>query len=489
MKIKTLTPSRLTMSLIAAGVIGTTAATAAIGTASHAENAPPAMTQPAQPAVGMTSVPNFAQITREYGPAVVNISVSGTKKVALQQDPFAQFFGGMPGMPGFPGFPGQMVPGTREVPIRGEGSGFIVSADGLILTNAHVVQDANEVTVKLTDRREYRAKVLGSDPVTDVAVIKIDAKNLPVVRLGSVDNLQVGDWVLAIGSPYGLENTATAGIVSAKGRSLPDDTSVPFIQTDVAVNPGNSGGPLFNSRGEVVGINSQIYTRTGGFQGLSFAIPINIATKIKDEIVAHGKASHAMLGVTVQEVNQDLANSFKLDSPSGALVASVEKGSAADKAGLKSGDVIRAIDGRPVVSSGDLSSIITLEDPGTRVKLDIWRDGKPVQVTATLGKYGKQETVAAANAQTGQHARLGLALRPLTPDEQQQAGTPGLLVEQAEGAAAKAGIQPGDIILSVNGVPTRNVDEVRSAVAKAGKTAALLVQRGDGKLFVPVQIG
>ncbi|ANN71400.1 DegQ family serine endoprotease [Bordetella bronchialis] len=486
MKIKTLTPSRLTMSLIAAGVIGATAATAAIGTASHAENAPPAMTQPA---VGMTSVPNFAQITREYGPAVVNISVSGTKKVALQQDPFAQFFGGMPGMPGFPGFPGQMGPGTREVPIRGEGSGFIVSADGLILTNAHVVQDANEVTVKLTDRREYRAKVLGSDPVTDVAVIKIDAKNLPVVRLGSVDNLQVGDWVLAIGSPYGLENTATAGIVSAKGRSLPDDTSVPFIQTDVAVNPGNSGGPLFNSRGEVVGINSQIYTRTGGFQGLSFAIPINIATKIKDEIVAHGKASHAMLGVTVQEVNQDLADSFKLDSPSGALVASVEKGSAADKAGLKSGDVIRAIDGRPVVSSGDLSSIITLEDPGTRVKLDIWRDGKPVQVTATLGKYGKQETVAAANAQTGQHARLGLALRPLTPDEQQQAGTPGLLVEQAEGAAAKAGIQPGDIILSVNGVPTRNVDEVRSAVSKAGKTAALLVQRGDGKLFVPVQIG
>ncbi|CAM3494410.1 Peptidase [Bordetella sputigena] len=487
MKFKTFSPTRLTMSLVAAGVIGATAAAGIMGTASHAENAPPALTQQVQPAAGTMSLPNFAQITRQYGPAVVNISVSGTKKVALQQDPFAQFFGGMPG---FPGMPGQMGPGgTREVPIRGEGSGFIISPDGLILTNAHVVQDANEVTVKLTDRREYRAKVLGSDPVTDVAVIKIDASHLPVVKLGNVDDVNVGDWVLAIGSPYGLENTATAGIVSAKGRSLPDDTSVPFIQTDVAVNPGNSGGPLFNTRGEVVGINSQIYTRTGGFQGLSFAIPINVATKIKDEIVAHGKVRHAMLGVTVQEVNQELANSFKLDSPTGALVASVEKGSAADKAGLKSGDVIRAIDGRPIVSSGDLSSVITLQDPGQRVKLDVWRNGKPIEVTATLGTYGKADAVASDASQGGQHAKLGLALRPLTPDEQEQAGTQGLLVEQAEGAAAKAGIQAGDIILSVNGVPTRSVNEVRSAVAKAGKTAALLVQRGDGKLFVPVQIG
>jgi serine protease Do len=479
MKTKRFVPSRLAMAMLAAGVIGGATATAAI-TTSHAQTAP-ALVQQAQPAAGAGALPSFAQITRQYGPAVVNISVTGTKKVSLaDEDPFAQLFG----------FPGQMGQApVREVPIRGEGSGFILSPDGIILTNAHVVQGASEVTVKLTDRREFRAKVLGSDPMTDVAVIKINASNLPVVRIGDDNALQVGDWVLAIGSPYGLENTATAGIVSAKGRSLPDDTSVPFIQTDVAVNPGNSGGPLFNARGEVVGINSQIYTRTGGFQGLSFAIPIDVATKIKDEIVAHGKVRHAMLGVTAQEVNQDLANSFKLDSPSGALIASVQKGSAADKAGLKSGDVIRAIDGRPIIASGDLSGIISLASPGQRIKLDIWRDGKPEQLTATLGTYSKQDTVASDATQSDQHGKLGLALRPLTPDEQQQAGTQGLLVQQAQGPAAKAGIQPGDVILAVNGVPTRTVDEARSAITKAGKTAALLVQRGDDKIFVPVQIG
>jgi serine protease Do len=479
MKTKRFVPSRLAMAMLAAGVIGGATATAAI-TASHAQSAP-ALVEQAQPAAGSGALPSFAQITRQYGPAVVNISVTGTKKVSLaDEDPFAQLFG----------FPGQMGQApVREVPIRGEGSGFILSPDGIILTNAHVVQGASEVTVKLTDRREFRAKVLGSDPMTDVAVIKINASNLPVVRIGDDNALQVGDWVLAIGSPYGLENTATAGIVSAKGRSLPDDTSVPFIQTDVAVNPGNSGGPLFNARGEVVGINSQIYTRTGGFQGLSFAIPIDVATKIKDEIVAHGKVRHAMLGVTAQEVNQDLANSFKLDSPSGALIASVQKGSAADKAGLKSGDVIRAIDGRPIIASGDLSGIISLASPGQRIKLDIWRDGKPEQLTATLGTYSKQDTVASDATQSDQHGKLGLALRPLTPDEQQQAGTQGLLVQQAQGPAAKAGIQPGDVILAVNGVPTRTVDEARSAISKAGKTAALLVQRGDDKIFVPVQIG
>jgi len=298
----------------------------------------------------------------------------------------------------------------------------------------------------------------------------------------------VGEWVLAIGSPFGLENTATAGIVSAKGRSLPDDSAVPFIQTDVAVNPGNSGGPLFNDRGEVVGINSQIYSRSGGYQGLSFAIPIDIANSIKDQIIATGKVEHARLGVVAQEVNQALADSFKLDAPTGALIANVQAGSAAAKAGLKAGDVIRAIDDRPVVSSGDLASIISLSRPGKRVTLDVWRDGSRKALTATL-EASDDGVAAAATADPAHQARLGLALRPLSPDEQQAAGSGGLLVQQATGPAAKAGIQAGDVILAVNGTAARSVDQVRDAIKQSGKQVALLVQRGASKLFVPVRIG
>jgi len=480
MKTSQMKPSRLVMALLAAGAIGGAGATAVIGGVSMAAGAP-AVSAPLQ-AINSSTPPNFAQITRDYGPAVVNISVSGTRKVSLGDgDPFAQFFGQ------FPGARGQMP--SREVPMRGEGSGFIVSADGIILTNAHVVQDAKEVTVKLTDRREYKAKVLGSDPQTDVAVLKIDARNLPTVKVGDVNQLQVGEWVLAIGSPYGLENTATAGIVSAKGRSLPDDTSVPFIQTDVAVNPGNSGGPLFNDRGEVVGINSQIYSRTGGFQGLSFSIPIDVAYKIKNQILEHGKVQHARLGVTVQEVNQDLADSFKLDTPSGALVSSVEKGSAAAKAGLQPGDVVREIDGKTILSSGDLASTITLASPGEKIKLDIWRNGAHKQLTATLGSVPTDKTQASAGDQDVQRGQLGLALRPLSPQEQQAAGAEGLLIERSVGPAARAGIEPGDVLLSLNGVPVHSVGQVREALSKAGKTVALLVQRGEDKIFVPVQVG
>ncbi len=480
MKTSQMKPSRLVMALLAAGAIGGAGATAVIGGVSMAAGAP-AASAPFQ-AASQSTPPNFAQITRDYGPAVVNISVSGTRKVSADDgDPFAQFFGQ------FPGGRGQMP--SREVPMRGEGSGFIVNSDGIILTNAHVVQDAKEVTVKLTDRREFKAKVLGSDPQTDVAVIKIDAKNLPTVKVGDVGQLQVGEWVLAIGSPYGLENTATAGIVSAKGRSLPDDTSVPFIQTDVAVNPGNSGGPLFNDRGEVVGINSQIYSRTGGFQGLSFSIPIDVAYKIKDQILEHGKVQHARLGVTVQEVNQDLADSFKLDSPSGALVSSVEKGSAAAKAGLQPGDVVRQIDGKTIVSSGDLASTITLASPGEKIKLEIWRNGAHKELVATLGGIPADKAQASAGDQEVQRGQLGLALRPLSPQEQQAAGAEGLLIERSAGPAAKAGIEPGDVLLSLNGVPVHNIGQVKEALSKAGKTVALLVQRGEDKIFVPVQIG
>jgi serine protease Do len=334
------TPARLVLALAAAGVIGGAGATWFHG--AHAQAAVSSAPAVASAAVtpAPAGLPDFAQIADRHGAAVVNISVSGTRKVSEAEsggfpgidprDPFDEFFRRFQGG-------GPRGGSTVEQPVRGQGSGFIVSSDGIILTNAHVVRDASEVTVKLTDRREFQAKVLGADPKTDVAVLRIDAKGLPTVPMGSAKALRAGEWVLAIGSPYGFDNSVTAGVVSAKGRSLPDDSMVPFIQTDVAVNPGNSGGPLFNARGEVVGINSQIYSQSGGYQGLSFAIPIEIATQVKDQIVATGKARHAKLGVTVQEVNQSLADSFKLERPEGALVSGIEPDGPADKAGLKSG--------------------------------------------------------------------------------------------------------------------------------------------------------
>ena len=473
--------SHIAAAIVAAGVFGAAGATVFTKTSAPDVQTVAAATSQAAP-VGVVSPPDFSQITERYGPAVVNISVSGTTKVALNQDedPFAQFFN-----QGKDPQAGQ----TREVPTRGEGSGFIVNADGIILTNAHVVKDAKEVVVKLTDRREFTAKVLGSDPQTDIAVLKIEAKNLPVVTLGNVADLKVGSWVLAIGSPYGLENTVTAGVVSAKGRSLPNDGSVPFIQTDVPINPGNSGGPLFNARGEVVGINSQIYSQTGGYQGVSFAIPIDVATKIKDQIVAGGQARHARLGVTIQDVNQALADSFKLESPSGALISSVQKGGPADKAGLKVGDVIRTIDGKPILISGDLPATIGLALPGEKVKLGVWRNGHNEEVVAQLGDASKDTERTAMKDQGVHGGKLGLALRELDAREQRAAGTDGLLIEQVGGAAAQAGVEAGDLLLSLNGTPVKTVEQVRELVAKAGKTVALLVQRGENKIFLPVRIG
>ena len=495
MKTVSFKSTRLVIALLAAGVIGGAGVTAFHAERAHAASAPVVATSvSASPNVPVV-LPDFAQIVQRYGPAVVNISVTSSTKVSndmpmaghsdpFGNDPFFEFFRQ------FQQGQGQGQSGTREVPTRAEGSGFIVSPEGLILTNAHVVRNAKEVTVKLTDRREFRARVLGADPKTDIAVLKIDAHNLPVVALAKTSNLQVGDWVLAIGSPFGFENSVSAGIVSAKGRSLPNDSAVPFIQTDVAVNPGNSGGPLFNTRGEVVGINSQIYSQTGGFEGLSFAIPINVALKMEQKIVATGKVEHARLGVSVQDVNQTLANSFQLAKPEGALIASVEKGSPADKAGLQAGDVIQSVDGQPIVSSGDLPAIIGLDSPGDTLKLGIWRKDAPLAVTARLGNAEGKSTQVATSNNTAGHGKLGLTLRPLQGEEKQQAGVDhGLLIEDASGPAAMAGVQSGDVLLAINGTPVRSVDQARSAMAQSGKSVALLIQRGDDKIFVPVQLG
>ncbi len=494
MNVQSLSTRKLATALLAAGVIGAASMGAINHSAAQASAAPAAVVAAsAAPTTGSLTLPDFPAITRQYGPAVVNISVSGKARperanddddqAAMNPDDSMREFFKRFGMPQGPG-------AGQPVPTRGQGSGFIVSADGIILTNAHVVRDATEVTVKLTDRREFKAKVLGADPKTDVAVLKIDASNLPVVRLGNTKSLQVGEWVLAIGSPFGFENTVTAGVVSAKGRSLPDDSFVPFIQTDVAVNPGNSGGPLFNIRGEVVGINSQIYSRTGGYQGVSFAIPMEVALKVKDEIVKTGKATHARLGVAVQEVNQAFADSFRLDKPEGALVSSVMPDGPADKAGLKSGDVIRKVNGQPIIASGDLPAIIGLAAPGEKVTMEVWRSGKAQDINATLGDAAEKATQTAKADPTVGKGKLGLMLRPLQPQERQESGiASGLVIENAVGPAAAAGVQAGDVLVGINGAPVTNVDQVKSAVAKSDKSVALLIQRGKDQIFVPVRIG
>ncbi len=439
-------------------------------------------------------VPNYRAIVKQSAPAVVGITVEGTHKMSaeeqglpdgMEDDPFFKFFRGMPGFS--QRGRGQQSPST---PFKGMGSGFIISSDGLILTNAHVVREAKDVTVKLSDRREFTAKVLGVDTTTDIAVLRIDAHDLPVVRLGDPRSLEVGDPVLAIGAPYGLEQTATQGIVSAKGRSLPGDAVVPFIQTDAAVNPGNSGGPLFDGTGSVVGINAQIYSRSGGFQGLSFAIPIDVALKVKTQIVATGKAAHGRLGVTVQDLNQSLADSFGIKRVDGALISNVAPGSAAADAGLKSGDVITEVNGEPVLRSGNLSSLIGLAAPGERVKLKVWRDHAERTVEARLGGADDSEKKVGDAGASSEHGQLGLSLRPLTRDERREAKLDsGLVVEDVGGAALRAGIQAGDVLLAINGKPVQSIDELKNVLSGKPKSVALLVQRDGEKIFVPVKLG
>jgi serine protease Do len=430
---------------------------------------------PLDAATDSMAAPNFSRIAREEGPAVVNISARG--------------LGAMPDS-GDSDDPGDRVPGMPARPMRAEGSGFIVSPDGLILTNAHVVHGASDVTVKLTDRREFQAKVLGADPKTDVAVLKIDATKLPILKIGSDANLEVGDWVMAIGSPFGFENSVTAGVVSAKSRSLPGDAGVEFIQTDAAVNPGNSGGPLLNGHGEVVGINSQIYSRTGGYQGLSFAIPIDLATQVEDQIVATGHATHARLGVAVQDVDQGLADSFNLPNPAGALVADVDQGSPAAAAGLVSGDVIRKVDGQAIVAASDLSAVIGQDRPGADVTLDVWHQGKDMEMHARLVDAKAKDNQLASDDSAAGKGRLGLSLRPLGLDERRAAGVDqGLLVENVAGAAAKAGVQPDDVLIAVDNVPVESVDQVQQLISSSRKSVALLIDRNGAQIYVPVHIG
>ncbi|HEX2566083.1 MAG TPA: DegQ family serine endoprotease [Burkholderiales bacterium] len=441
-------------------------------------------TQPAAnaPAQG---VPNFASIVEANKGSVVNITVSSTEKAAAApqmpdlggDDPFSQFFRRFQGP-------------QPELRKRGLGSGFVIGADGLIMTNAHVVDGATQVTVKFPDRREYKAKVLGIDKPSDIAVIKIDAKGLKPVKLGDPSTVQVGEWVLAIGSPYGFENSVTAGIVSATSRALPEGTYVPFIQTDAAVNPGNSGGPLFNLRGEVIGINSQIYSQTGGYQGLAFAIPIDVAKKVETQLVAHGSVQRGRIGVGIQELTQPLAESFGLQAPTGALVGSVDKSGPAAKAGIQPGDVLLSLNGKPIERSSDLPPRVADLKPGSKATLELWRNGGKKQVELTVGELKPEKVASAGNSADRDNGRLGLAVRALTDEEKKQAEIPnGLVVEQASGPAAQAGIREGDVILAVNGKPVKSPADLRAAAGKAGKVVALLIQREDAKIFVPVEVG
>ncbi len=471
---------------------------------SHAANgtpagvAPPAAQAPQAPA-NRYGLPDFSSLVEQVGPAVVNISV--TQKVArggatAGEDPFAgdpfydflrRFGVPVPGMPGNGG--GNRSPEQIQ---QGVGSGFIVSADGYVLTNAHVVDGAGEVTVRLTDKREFKAKVVGTDKRTDVALLKIDANGLPYVRTGDAEHSKVGEWVVAMGSPFGFENTVTAGIISAKARRLPDENYVPFIQTDVAINPGNSGGPLFNLAGEVIGINSQIYSRSGGFMGISFAIPIDVAMKVKDQLQKYGKVSRGRLGVTIQGLDAELAQNFGLDKAAGALVANVEPGSPAEKGGLQAGDVVLGVNGQKVDNSADLPRIIGEQKPGTVVRLSVWRDRKTRDITVTLGEQTGEKVLAATpdRKNDGAGNKLGLAGRALTAQEASRLGIPGgIVVEGVSGPAAKAGLQNGDVILGINNQGITSVEQFRKLLDAAGNRFALLIQRGGNRIFLPIRIG
>jgi serine protease Do len=443
-------------------------------------------------------LPDFTELAEKQGAAVVNISttqvVRGSRGLPGfpnldEDDPMFEFFRRfIPRQPGQP----------REFETKSLGSGFIISADGYVLTNAHVVESAEEILVKLTDKREFKAKVIGADKRTDIALIKIEAAGLPRVTFGDPNRLRVGEWVVAIGSPFGFENTVTAGIVSAKGRSLPQENFVPFIQTDVAINPGNSGGPLFNMKGEVVGINSQIYSRTGGFMGLSFAIPIDVVMEVQNQLRTSGRVSRGKIGVVIQEVTKELADSFGLGKPQGALVNSVEKGGPAEKAGIEAGDIIVKFDGKTVGSSGDLPRVVGSTKPGSKVSVQVWRKGATKDLTVVVGEIPddkvaqrsqkRQKTEAAAGN------RLGLVLTEPTSEQKRDLKiSNGLIVEEIRSDGPRADLRSGDIILAVisKGVTTemKTVDQFNKLIAQADKSMnlTLLVKRGEQQTFITIK--
>ncbi len=482
---------RSVVALAVAGAFATGAMFADhFGATSRANAAIPVVAPSAATATApVAALPDFADLVAQHGAAVVEISTQTlahktSRRDAPDMDELPPWFRNLPGMPDLRNFQR-----PDQGPQHGLGSGFIIDPNGVILTNAHVVDGADEVTVKFQNQREYTAKVLGVDKATDVAVLKIDARDLPVLTVGDSNKARVGEWVVAIGAPFGLDNTVTAGIISAKSRSLPGDSIVPFIQTDAAVNPGNSGGPLFNLKGEVIGINSQIYSRSGGYQGLAFAVPIDVAMNVKDQVLAHGKVSHGKLGVTVQEVTQALANDFGMKQPAGALVGTVQKDGPGAKAGLEAGDVITSFEGHPIMRSADLPPLVASASPGKTVHMEVWRDGKPLTLAATLGTLDTQKVASADDAVPGD-GKLGVAVRPLTAQEKSEAELDhGVVVEDVAGAAAQAGVQPGDVILSVNRAKVTSPAQLSELIGKAGKTVALLVQRDDARIFIPVRIG
>jgi serine protease Do len=485
----------------------------------HAQAATAA--QPASAATGQApsgemrgavqTLPDFAAIVERNKAAVVNITAtvnrqasSGAGRPQVPQGPE----GKPQGPEGRPQVPEGLPEGLEEFfrrfgeggamperPMQGLGSGFIIDANGIILTNAHVVEGADEVRVRLTDRREFKGKVLGADRPTDLAVVKIEATGLPAVKIGNPRDLRVGEWVLAIGSPFGFENTVTAGILSATSRSLPEGTYVPFLQTDAAVNPGNSGGPIFNLKGEVIGIASQIYSRSGGYMGISFAIPADIAVSVKDQLIKTGKVERGRVGIAIQEVTAPLAKSFGLDKPMGGLVSTVEKGGPADKAGVKAGDVIVGVNGKAIDRSTEIPPLVAAIKPGTKANFDVWRDGKKQTLAVVVGELKEERPVAAAKPEGKGSAvdtgKLGLAVRPLSDAEKKQLGegAGGVVVEAASGPAMRAGIRPGDLVTAVNGKPVKTADELKKLVEGSGGNVALLVKRGEANLFVPIEIG